>query len=454
MRKIRLIQLPLPSADSDDEHVHMRELREMSKLLDEIPDAAALVHANLVKPKVSATKGRNGMTAEQVLRALLIKQMNGFSYKELAYHLADSMHYRTFCHIGPGQKSPKKSALQENIKLIKAETLETINRMLLEAAEKRGFENGKKVRTDCTVVETNIHEPSDSSLLWDGVRVLVRLMQDAKELGAAILFTDHSRRGKRRSLNIQYAKTKEQRVALYGDLLKVTEKTVHYAERAIEQIKNTNAADLMTAIKLDGIAHELRRFVGLTNSVISQTERRVLRGESVPASEKVVSIFEPHTDIIIKDNRKTLYGHKVCFTAGASGLILDIVVQEGNPADSNLPVDMMKRQNEIYGAAPRQAAFDGGFASRTNLEEIKKLGVKDVAFSKGRGLGISDMVKSTWVYRKLRNFRAGVESSASFLKRVFGWDRCNWSGFSSFKAYAWASVLACNALLFARHALK
>ncbi len=111
------------------------------------------------------------------------------------------------------------------------------------------------------------------------------------------------------------------------------------------------------------------------------------------------------------------------------------------------------RQEEIYGQVPRQAVYDGGFASKLNLEKIKKLGVKDVAFSKKRGLKVSDMAKSTWVYKRLRDFRAGIEGMISFLKRCFGLRRCNWRGFESFKSYAWSSVITANLLLMARHLL-
>jgi len=205
--------------------------------------------------------------------------------------------------------------------------------------------------------------------------------------------------------------------------------------------------------RADALASELRRYVALTRRVISQTERRVLRGESVPATEKIVSIFEPHTDIVIKKNRETLYGHKICLTAGASGLVTDVVIERGNPADSTLAVRMIERQRDLYGVVPKQAAFDGGFTSAANLESIKALGVEDVAFSKGRGLSITDMVKSSWVYRCLRDFRAGIEGVISFLKRAFALDRCTWSGLASFEAYVCGSVLACNLLVVARHML-
>ncbi len=186
---------------------------------------------------------------------------------------------------------------------------------------------------------------------------------------------------------------------------------------------------------------------------MNQTERRVLQGETVPAKEKVVSIFEPHTDIIVKDRRDTYYGHKIVLTGGVSGLFTDLVVLDGNPADSTLPVDMISRQKKIYGRVPLKAAYDGGFASNTNLEDIKGMGVRDATFRRKRGLKISDMAKSTWVYKRMCNFRAGIEGMISFLKRCFGLRRCTWSGFESFKSYAWSSVITANLLLMARHML-
>jgi IS5 family transposase len=212
--------------------------------------------------------------------------------------------------------------------------------------------------------------------------------------------------------------------------------------------------ELGALIRAGALAQELRHYVELTKRVISQTQRRVLGGESVPASEKIVSIFEPHTDIIVKDRRETLYGHKICLTAGASGLVTDVVIEEGNPADSTLAVTMIERQRDLYGKAPRQASFDGGFTSRANLDEIKKLGVEDVAFSKRGGLSITEMVTNSAVYRCLRNFRAGVEGVISFLKRTFGLDRCTWRSLASFNAYVVSSVFACNLLVVARHLLQ
>jgi IS5 family transposase len=440
----------LPLAANPVAHVHAQELTALSGLLDGLPEATGLVLKDLCPRGTSRKKGREGMTAEQVLRAMFVKQTNGFSYDELSFHLADSLSYATFCRFnGP---VPKKSALQSNIKRVRAETWEAVNELVVQRAVDLKIETGMKTRTDCTVVESNIHEPTDSSLLWDCVRVLTLLMSQARdEFG--LTFNDHSRRARRRSLGIQNAKTEADRVALYRDLIKVTNKTVVQAKRCAEQLAEVECGDMMAMLKVQALCAQIEHYLGLTARVLSQTERRVLHGQSVDASEKVVSIFEPHTDIIVKGRRDTEYGHKVCLTAGASGLVLDLVVEEGNPADSTLATRMAERAKKLFGRAPRQMTFDGGFSSQANVEDIKWLGVQDVAFSKHVGLEVTDMVKSLWVFKRLRRFRAGVEGIISFLKRVFGLDRCLWSGFKSFKAYAWCSALAANLLIVARHLL-
>ena len=423
------------------DHEHARELRRIGDLLDQMPEAGALVYDDLVADDPDVTTGRPGLSGDQVLRLVILKQMNGFSYQELAFHLADSRCYRAFCGFGIDEKSPRKSALQENLKRVQPETLELVNRLVLATAQEMKIENGRKVRVDCTVVESNIHHPTDSSLLYDSVRVLARLMERGRDQAGAG-FTNHTRRAKRRALGILNAKSNKQRNPLYRDLLKVTRKTVIAAE-------SMASAGCGAAVQT-----KLLHYVRLARMVISQTERRVLLGETVPPDEKVVSIFEEHTDIIIKDRRDTYYGHKICLTSGKSGLFLDCVVQDGNPADSTLATEMIARQTLLYGRPPRQAALDGGFASKNNLGDLKADGVQDVMFSKKRGLEVVDMAKSSWVYKKLRDFRAGIEGMISFLKRCFGAGLCTWRGLESFKSYVWGSVVSANLLILARHTME
>ena len=455
---MRRIILQQPSiVETTGNHQHTAELRKIDEILRCLPRIAQLVHEDLVRGLKDPRTGRRGnLTADQVVRVLLVKQMNGFSYEELAFHLADSKTYRAFCGIGFTDKVPKSSILQRDIKKIRPETLEQLNVLILGKAKDEGIEKGRQVRIDCTVVETNIHHPTDSSLLNDCVQVLARIMDAAKEtFEVNFTFADHRRRAKRRALGILNAKSQKKRLKPYKDLLRVTSLTVAYAEQAAKAIalarKKSGEPDIFGAAL--GSARELSHYVGLAKKVIDQTERRVVKEEKVPAQEKVVSIFEPHTDIIIKDQRETLYGHKIVLTGGVSGLFTDLVVLDGNPADSTLALNMVQRQEKIFDGVPLKVAFDGGFASKANLMQIKELGVRDVAFRKKRGLDIAEMAKSTWVYKRLCDFRAGIEGMISFLKRCFGLRRCNWQGYESFKSYAWASVISANLLLLARHML-
>ena len=428
-------------------HAHAEEMAAISGMLDRHPEIEALVERDIVRAGVARHIGRNGMSADQVLRALVVKQLNQFSYEELAFHLLDSMTYRSFCRFGAFESVAKKSALQDNVRRISADTLEQINRVLVGEALHNGAEKGKRVRMDSTPVETNIHEPSDSSLLWDVVRVLVRLLKQAEQL-VAVTWSDHRRRARRRTVGIIGAGN-ARRQALYRDLIKIASRTVGYAERALVLLRRKKArADSL-------VLHELEHLVPLAHRVLDQARRRVLDGECVPATDKVLSIFEPDTDLIVRGRRDPTYGHKLCLTVGSSSLVLDCVVEEGNPTDSTLAQKLVQRAKDVLGAAPEQAVFDGGFSSRDNVSAIKSLGVRTVVFTKHLGITVDEMTQSNWLFKRLRRFRAGIEACISFLKRCLGLARCTWrGGRSAFKAYVWSSVVAANLLTLARHELR
>lgn len=439
---------------------HAKELQAISQLLDKNStiEELALQDLRAGSSPHGATSGAGGLSADQVVRILLVKQMNGFSYRVLAFHLADSSSYRTFCRFGITDKLPSKSVLNAALKALKPATLEAINRIIVGAAQDAKVEPGRTVRVDCTVVDSNIHTPLDSELLWDSVRVILRLLGKLRGvLGPdKVPFCNRKRRAKRRRLEIANAKQAKERTRAYRDLLQVTGEVHSWGAAVLPLLQDPKCLDGLApkqAMIVVRATKALIHFLPLAEQVMDQTRRRVIEGESVPAAEKLVSIFEEHADIICKDRRETFYGHKICVTGGGSSMILDCKVLEGNPADSTLAKDMVDRQIEIYDRVPRQVAFDGGFCSKLNLQEIKAKGVKDVAFSKGRGLEVGDMAKSSWVYKRLRDFRAGIEGNISFLKRIFGLDRCTWKSWQSFQSYVWGSIVSFNLLVFARHLL-
>jgi IS5 family transposase len=450
MRKKNQKQMPLISTGI--EHPRAIELDGISKILDENSNINEMVLQDLTHGVENRNSGAEGMSAEQVVRAAIIKQTEDFSYGDLAFHIMDSRCYRKFCRIGITQKGFQKSALNSNIKAISPQTWEAINQIIVAYGEDKKMEKGREARIDCTVVSSNIHDPTDSNLLWDCVRVLTRMLGQINERfdEVNILFSDHTKRAKRRMMSVMNAKTKKARDKHYEDLLKVTAKTVKYSETAVFSLQTFPFKHPSLTLTAQAIAEEMQGVIELTYKVIDQTTRRIIHDESVAACEKIFSIFEPHTDIIVKDNRDTFYGHKVCLSGGCSNLITDCLIVDGNPADSTLTEQMLDRQAQIYGRYPLKVALDGGFASKNNLKSAKAKGIKDVCFAKKRGIEIEDMCRSEYVYKRLRRFRAGVESGISWLKRCFGFARCTWKTLRSFKSYVWASIVSANLLTLAR----
>ena len=420
------------------------ELKAMSQWLDGQPALISLVAGDLRRQGVRET-GRRGLPAESVLRGALLKQQRQLSYEELAFHLEDSASFRAFARLPLGW-SPKKSVLHQTIGALRAGTWEAINQALLASAKEDRLESGATVRLDSTVSAALMHEPSDSTLLWDAVRVMTRLLRRAQTLpGApAVEWRDRRRLAKKRARAIEYNRGSDNKRRLYGEL--------------IAAARDSRAELQALAAELAGIAGtaaerwcaQVDHYLPLIARIVAQSERRVLSGEAVPAGEKLVSLFEPHADIIVRGRRQVQYGHKLNLTTGKSGLILDVVVEDGNPADAERFLPMLDRHIARAGAPPRQTAADGGYASRANLTAAKARGVADVAFHKKCGIAVADMVQSPWVYRRLRNFRAGIEAGISCFKRAYGAARCTWRGLDHFKAYIWSAVVAHNLVLFAR----
>jgi len=445
MREKRTVQSSI--FEMYPEHEVGHELKGISLWLDQNLDLLELVCTDIGAPDVQET-GRKGLSIESTLRCALLKQYRQLSYDDLVFCLMDSRACQTFARLDCGW-APRKSALQNNISAISSITWEKINQRLLKCAHQDKVENGRMLRIDSTVTETDIHAPTDSSLLWDGVRTLVRLLKQAQELPGApeLKWRNHQRLAKKRMRAIIYTRGKDKKARLYHDLIEVTQKMLGYLEQVEQTLRSCGRGSIPEFVAW---REELDHYKPLIHRVIDQTERRVFEDEKVPADEKVFSLFEEHTDIIIKGSRDIQYGHKLNLSTGRSGLILDAVIEPGNPADSDQFLPMLNRHIENYGRPPRQSAADGGYASMNNLHTAKALGVTDVVFHKKRGLKVEDMAKSAWVYRKLRNFRAGIEAGISCMKRAYGLARCTWKGLAHFSSYIWSSVVAHNLALFAR----
>ena len=310
------------------------ELKVMSQWLDGQRELIGLVAGDLRRQRVRQT-GRRGLPAESVLRCALLKQQRQLSYEELAFHLEDSASFRAFARL-PLAWTPKKSVLHHTIAAIRPESWEAINRALLASAKQDRLESGATVRFDSTVTQALMHEPSDSTLLWDAVRVMTRLLDRAEALpGApAVRWRDRRRLAKKRARAVEYSRGQDKKRQLYRDLVAVTQ-----ASRAELQAVAAGLAETAEPAVTHWRA-EVDHYLPLIARVISQTQRRVFDGETVPAGKKLVSLFEPHADIIVKGGRQVQYGHKLNLATGKSGLVLDVVIEAGNPARRRaLPAD-------------------------------------------------------------------------------------------------------------------
>lgn len=441
MRDVRDLQMGFDFGPVDP------KIEEKFQIMDEIlrtaDDVLDLVLADLTEG-VDLSAGRPGMSAEEVVRMVIVKQMYEWSYPQLYARVSDSICLRKFCGY-EFTLVPKYQTIQENIAKLKPETLEAVFQALVRYARTEGIDTGEKVRIDTMAVETNIHYPTDSSLIYDGVRVLCRMLRAARRVfpEAKIEFRDRTRVVKKRMLAVTNAKRAAKRVKLYRELLKYAQEVLGYARDGVRKLKRHEATEDIRAAARE-VASEIRQAAGLLAQVIDQTKRRVLQGESVPADEKVVSLFEPHTDIIEKGARETVFGHKMCVTVGRGNLVLDAILERGNPADTELFPAALDRHCQFYGKAPETVAADGGFASNENARYAQAKGVERISFTKRVGRMLRELLPDPTIRRLLHRFRAGVEGVLSTLKRGVGLSRCLWKGWESFESYMWSSLAAHN----------
>ena len=442
MRAKRITQQSLFQPGYID-HPIGQALEGASHIIDEHPEWLDLIAEDLGQSRCRAA-GRDGLSIESIVRCLVLKQFRQLGYRELAFALQDSISFGHFARLMP-YGSPSKTTLQRVISRIDPATWEAMNVALIAQAREENIEPAQCIRIDSTVTHTHILEPTDSGLLRDAVRVLVRLLRAArKQLGPEqVHFHSHLRVAKRRERAIE-AKRGDHRIAAYRDLIGYVRRTLGY----IESTKTTLASlgDPWAIAWVVSAEH----YVKLIEQVIDQTERRVLQGEKVPASDKIVSLFEPHTDIIIKGGRDVQYGHKLNLSTGPSGLVLDAVIESGNPADSARLIPMLERHIDTHAVIPKQVATDGGYTSQDNLDKAKQLGAHDVMFHKRKGIEIDAMTSTRSVYYQLKRFRAGIEAGISYLKRCFGLSRCNWQGLTHFKAYVWSNLFTHNLIVLGR----
>jgi len=442
MREIRNAQASIFDFYAENELAY--KLRDLSDLLDKHPIILVILEKDFDSKDVKNT-GAYGMSLESIIRCMLLKHILRVSYRQLAFHLADSPSYRAFARLN-GVCSPSKSALQNLVRRISAETMKQINQQLI-----LHWVEEKKVLLDClridsTVTDSNIANPLDSQLLNDGVRVLSRMMATSQRTtGVKLSFTDQRKRSKSLSFQIFNAK-KPVKDALYPKLLRCVSTTLKQIARAYGKLSQEAVDTEKLALWMEKAEH----YRSLLLKVIDQTQRRVYHGEKVPASEKIVSLFEEHTDIIVKAKRDTQYGHKINLVTQADGFVAYLNIEKGNPSDKLLVIPVLHAIENDYGCVPVEIVADGGYASQDNVKKVREKGVDRIVFNKRCGLGYHQMGVKKKTFDRLRNFRAGIEGNISELKRAFGMSKATWKGHDGFCAYVWSSVLSYNLVRKAR----
>lgn len=442
MRETRIAQRSIFEFFS--EHDIGRQLKKLADILDQHPEILTVLEKDLVDKSLKPV-GCTGLTVENIFRCLLLKQQLGVSFDRLAFHLSDSPTFRSFVRL-PEHLTPKKSCLHSTIRSIKPETLETIHNMLSVDWLEEGKISLEKLRIDSTVVKSNIAPPSDSQILNDGVRVLSRLLMKSRDVtGKKIRFTDKRKASKSLAFRIFNAK-KSGKDALYPELLQLVSVVLKQVDRGLFQVRTEGTATPETQHWIN----ELKHYRDLTLKVVSQTVRRVINKESVHSSEKIVSIFEEHTDIIVKGFRDIQYGHKINLSSEKRGFITHLSIEEGNPADSEKFLPVLHALQENLGRLPKSVACDGGYASKENVTKGRALGIQHVVFHKRVGISYLAMGVKEKTFKRLRNFRAGIEGNISELKRVFGASKATWKGHDGFKAFVWSAVISYNLTRLAR----
>lgn len=436
MRETRVAQISI--FEKYAQHEFAEQLQTLSSILDQWPEILTLIENDLSDTPKSPV-GRKGLSVETVFRCLLLKQKLQVSYEQLAFHLADSMTYRAFARVAE-QTSPSKSALQSTIRQIKPDTLKQIHLLIAQSLLQKGSVSLEQIRIDSTVVKSNIAPPSDSQLLEDSVRVISRYLAKSREhTGIKIRFTDKRKPAKSLAFRIFNAKSAKKE-ALYPDLLKLVRTVLKQANRSLDKVTCQAQSTKLTSKWVEDVTH----YRNLMLKVIEQTERRVIAKKKVAASEKIVSIFEHHTDVIVKGFRDVQYGHKINLASDQSGFITYLSIENGNPADSECFLPVLHSHQRQFDCLPKAVACDGGYASKANVEAGRSLGVKRVVFHKRVGISYHAMGVKKKTFERLRNFRAGIEGNISELKRAYGASKARWKGKSGFESFVWSSVICYN----------
>jgi len=414
------------------------ELGLIDAVLEQNPKLIKLLEGDITQGKAGSNFGRQDTpSVEQIVRAAIYKEMKNLDYRSLEYAQEDSRICEQF--VKTDRERPYSFQVwQKYISRISEEKLEKFMIELNRIAINEGLEDLENFRQDTTVVETNIHYPTNNSLIWDCIKESERLLKRLQKEVEGISFEEYCKKAKKTYFKINVSKNEEECVKLFKKQLIMFTNSINQVSNIIKkkQSYGTTAKSKQYLEKLEGLLQ-------LMEIVYSMTERREILKEKVPVEEKIFSIYELHTDIIVKGKRDAQFGHKINLGSGKSNLILTCDIVEGNPNDKELYQKAIKDCKNNYNAIPVSSTADGGYASIENLQFSKKMGIANIVFNKIRG-SMKNIVKNKWVETKLKKWRSGIEAIISNLKRGFEIHRCNWKGFAHYRQKIFWSIIGYN----------
>jgi transposase, IS5 family len=453
MSRLPVPQFSFADLELQQQRVHLDPtLRRVADFLEEHTALVELVRKDLERGLKKPRAGRHGITPAQTLRSLVLMRIKNWDYRDLRERINDGFTLRAFT-LFDSHSVPLHDAFNRAFNRVTPATLEAVNQLVVRAAVELGVEDGRKLRVDTTVVETNIHYPTDATLLWDTVRTVTRLVGDLDEkLPRGVKgFTNRSRSARRRMQALQRmtARQREQlQTPRYRELIRITGQVVKNARQVIAAASRVRKVDAVTRAAIDAICKQIGDFCALGVRVIDQTRRRVIEGETVSAEEKLYSIFEPHTDLIKRGKalKPVEFGHKVFLAESSHGLITDYRVLDGNPVDSDHVQASLDHHQQIFQHAPDGYAADRGFYSVENVQNCKDAGVSQVCIPQkgGQRTAEQEQLESSRAFKKGQRFRAGIEGRISVLFRGRGMKRCLFKGRERFEILVGAAVLANN----------
>ncbi len=457
MIEMRRAQLSFGDGLITEEVADLREdwMEHADKLLSDEDIVATVYEALARRHAKSRSRGRIGVAAEIVLRLLLLKHVRNWSYEVLEREVRANLVYRDFTRVGAG-KTPDAKTMGRWGLAVGPEVVKQIHQRLVQLAQADGLVAGRKMRVDTTVVETNIHYPTDSSLLGDGVRVLIRTMKNIGKIAgqAGTKLCDRSRSVKLRVLDIARAarsKAKQGRERLksaYGTLLNATSRVVGQAKRFSEEIARgtKRAKNVLKQLALEGLRQQLDAMVPLVRQVIKQTRARIFRGDT-HAEGKILSLFEPSTEIIRKGKagKPNEFGKMVKLQEAENQIVVDYEVYDRRPSDSDLLIGAIETHQAMLGRAPHMVAADAAFYSARNEAGAKAQGVKRVCIP-NRSTKSPERKREQrkrWFHNG-QKWRTGCEGRISVTKRRHGLDRCRYKGNDGMKRWVGLGVIADN----------